>query len=223
VTRAPQIVVAIVTGVLAQVTTAHAVDLRFDPALLQVDVGARVLVAVRAEGVPLAGLAGFQFDVVFDPTVIQLHNPNEAFRGSVDPFAPLGGNPICSLVRGTSTCTDPPWFLISTGRVPVGTDDIDNATGRISIAYGTGGAPAPPSGDGVIALIEVRGNAVGSSTLAFEDVVLVDDGDPPNDLPVTLLGATVDVTASIPQLPRPAWALFAALLAATSWALRQRS
>ena len=69
-----------------------------------------------------------------------------AFRDAgIPPFAPLDGNPFCAIVRGVSGCPDPPWFLTSTGRVPFGSDEIDNTQGEVFIAYATSGNEPAPS------------------------------------------------------------------------------
>jgi len=155
------------------------VQVDFSPAALNLNIGESALVAVQVTGVPAPGLAAFQLDLGFDPLAIDLLNPNEAFRGTIDPFAPLGNNGSCIAVRGTPTCDDPDWLLISTGRTPLGTDSIDNVAGQIQIAYASHGASAPPQGNGAIALIEVYGAYNGTVSVNLTDIILADDQEPP--------------------------------------------
>jgi hypothetical protein len=158
-------------------------------------------IAITVEDVPATGLAAFQFDIRFDPAVVNLLNPNEAFRGTLPPFAPLGGNAFCTFVRGGTTCPDPQWFLTSTGRSPLGTDLIDNQTGLLRVAYGTSGSSDLPSGDGVLALIDVRAIAPGMTLLTLENVILADNSDPPMSYATSVVGGAVNV------VPEPSTAL----------------
>jgi hypothetical protein len=152
---------------------------------LKIDPGETVRLAVVVGEIPATGLAAFQFEVLFDPAVVNLYNPNEAYRGTIDPFAPLGTNPFCAIVRATASCQDPAWLLTSTGRSPVGTDEIDNTVGRILVAYATSGVAAPPTGGGIIALIDVVGVDPGQTALSFSNVVLADNDEPPLSYGVT--------------------------------------
>jgi hypothetical protein len=167
------------------------VQVDFSPSNLNLNLGESALVEVTVTGVPAGGLAAFQFTLDFNPQSIDILNPNEAFRGTVFPFAPLGGDPLCTTVRGTGTCNDPDWFLISTGRTPLGLDTIDNAAGRVEVVYGTSGAPAPPTGNGTIALIEVFAPWDGTTTVNLSDVILADNQEPPVPFGVTLGSLTV--------------------------------
>lgn len=148
--------------------------IRLEPADLTLAIGEKKIVQVVVDipapsgsGDP-QGLAAFQLTVNFNPAVVHIGNPNEAFRGAgITPFAPLGGNPFCAIVRGVSSCPDPSWFLTSTGRTAIGQDTIDNVNGMVQIAYGTSGTSLPPTGSGVIALLEVVGQGNGCTSLAF--------------------------------------------------------
>src|SRR5262245_58403776 len=82
-------------------------------ALLQIAVS----IPAPGSGSDPTGLAGFQFTLRFDPTVVHLEDPNESFTSAGIPaFAPLGGNPFCATVRQTAACDDPNWFLTAGGR-----------------------------------------------------------------------------------------------------------
>ena len=158
-------------------------------------VGELLLADVVVEGVPPPGLANFQFDLLFDPAVVNLTNPNEDFRGDgIAAFAPLGDNAFCTVVRGTATCEDPIWFLKSTGRSALGTDIINNPAGWIAVAYATTGAPAPPEGSGVLALIEISLVGEGMTDIVFDNVILGDAQDVPMAFPIDgIEGATLSV------------------------------
>ena len=160
-------------------------QLQFNPSSVNLNVGERAFVAVEVSNLPASGLAAFQLDIGFDPTFIDLLNPNEPFRGSVDPFAPLGSNGLCTTVRGTPSCTDPDWLLISTGRSTLGSDSINNGSGALQIAYGSFGLSPLPSGDGAIAFIELFGAYDGTVTVQLTDAILADDSEPPTSYATT--------------------------------------
>jgi hypothetical protein len=174
------------------------VGVSFSPSTVNLAVGQRALVAIQVGAAPLAA---FQCELAFDPVSIDVLNPNEAFRGTVLPFAPLGGNPSCSAVRGTPGCADPAWVLTSTSRTPVGTDTIDNAAGSVRFAYGTHGAPAPASAGGAIALVEVVGVYNGTTTVNLSKVLLADGAEPPTSHATNAGTLTVVVGTGIPNHP----------------------
>jgi len=193
-----------------------------DPADITLAPGETIRLAVEVDDVPSPGLAAFQFEIQFDPTVVQLSNPNEAYRGSIDPFAPLGNNPFCTVVRGTGTCEDPDWLLTSTGRSVTGTDEIDNVTGRILVAYGTSGAQSLPTGPGTLALVDVTAVGTGTTDLSFFEVILADDSEPPQEYSTTTVGAHVTVVERVPALSPIGRGLMAALLLGIPLAVRRR-
>jgi hypothetical protein len=160
-------------------STAAQVQIDFSPSVVNLSLGESALVEINVTGVPAQGLAAFQFDLDFDPLAIQVLNPNEAFRGTIFPFAPLGNNPLCTTVRATPSCDDPNWLLDSTGRTPLGIDAIDNVVGHVEVAFGTSGAPAAPLGNGTIALIEVFGEFNGTAGVTLSNVILADNQQPP--------------------------------------------
>ena len=168
-------------------------SLHIEPSSIALAAGTSTIVQVNVDNVPSSGLAAFQFDVQFDPTVLDVLNPNEAYRGSgIPPFAPLGGNPSCAAVRGAGTCPDPNWFLISTGRSPLGTDTIDNVSGVVQVAYGTSGMAAPPSGTGTIALLTVVANTAAPTFLSLTNVIVAGNQEPPQPFAVSVQGASVN-------------------------------
>ncbi|MGR9106888.1 MAG: PKD domain-containing protein [Gammaproteobacteria bacterium] len=182
----------------------NAQQFTFNPSSVQINAGESVIVAIEAQDIPSPGLAAFQFTVNFDSSLVNVLNPNEAFRSSgILPFAPLAGNVFCSVIRSTATCPDPTWFLTSTGRTPSGeTDTIDNVGGSVQVAYGSTGSQTPPIGNGVIALIEVRGIADGTARINPSNVILADASDPPRAFPITNIGA-LTVTVGNVQVNQP--------------------
>ena len=178
------------------------VPVDFSPSSVNVQVGESVLVEISVTNVPQPGLAAFQFDLTFDPLGIDILNPNEAFRGSVPPFAPLGNNALCTTVRGTAMCEDPDWFLITTGRTPFGVDTIDNVSGLVQVAYGTSGGQALPAGSGAIALIEVVGESGGTFIVNLSSVILADNQEPPMTFSTTP-GALTVIVANRPPILAP--------------------
>src|SRR5262249_31830519 len=64
--------------------------------------------------------------------------------------------------------------------------------GRIEVAYGTFGAPAPPTGSGTIALITVIARSADPANLSFDNVILADAQEPPIQFDVSLEGARVN-------------------------------
>ncbi len=171
---------------LGVVAAEEPVKVGFSPSRLALKVGQRALVAIVAEDGSASGLAAFQLQLQFDPAGIDVLNPNEAFRGTVPAFAALGNHPLCSMVRRTVVCEDPDWSLTTTGRAPLGIDTIDNAGGRIEVAYGTSGRQILPATGGTLALIEVVAVADGVVSVKLTDAILADNQEPPRRAPVTL-------------------------------------
>ena len=183
--------VCVAASAVALVPATAQVQVDFSPSSLNLNLGESALVEVTVTGVPAEGLAAYQFTLDFNSQSIDILNPNEAFRGTVFPFAPLGGDPLCTTVRGTAICNDPDWFLISTGRTPLGLDTIDNVTGRVEVVYGTSGVALPPTGSGTIAMIEVFAPWDGTTTVDLSDVILADNQEPPLPFGVSLGSLTV--------------------------------
>jgi hypothetical protein len=156
------------------------------------------------EDVPAPGLAAFQFDLVYDPSVITLFDPNDG--SPFDAFVPLGGDSFCTLVRGVDPCPDPPWFLTSTGRTPIlASEVLDNGSGFLQMAYGTQPGNDPPQGGGTLALIGVMGTSMPGQTLVeLRNVILSDNGEPPMPFEIT----TGDLMV---QTPEPGTAVLLAL------------
>ena len=174
-------------------TEAFGQSLHIEPSTLALAAGTSTIVQVNLDSVPSSGLAAFQFDVQFDPTILDVLNPNEAYRGSgIPPFAPLGDNPSCAAVRGEAICPDPNWYVISTGRSPLGTDIIDNTSGFVQVAYGTSGMAAPPSGAGTIALLTVVANTSAPTSLSLTNVIVAGNQEPPQPFAVSVQGASVN-------------------------------
>lgn len=172
------------------------------PEQITLGVGEKKIIQVRVNlpaeigDTDAKGLAAFQFTLKANPLIVQLANPNEAFRSfNIPPFAPLGGSPFCTTVRGTTTCPDPQWLLTSTGRGTQGTDTIDLVNGRVVVGYGTrnDGPQTLPTGAGTIAVAEVVGKASGCAVLQLDGVILADNQEPPKQFPVTVQNATISV------------------------------
>lgn len=156
------------------------IRLRFEPQRTQIVEGQTSRVQVIAENVPDTGLACFQLTLSFRADLIDIVNPNESFReANIPPFGPLGGNPLCPAVRGVSPCPDPAWSLTVTGRTPLGTDQVDQSNGLLTIAYGTQGVNALPAEGGVLALIDIIGQKRGNMKFRVEDFVICDNAEPP--------------------------------------------
>jgi hypothetical protein len=175
--RVPHIVrvgFAVVLLIALATTAAASVTLQIEPSSVSVAPGATTLISVTISDVVAPGLAAFQFNLVFDPDVVNLLDPNAA--GPDPPFAPSSN-----------------WMLTSTGRSAVGTNAIDNATGVVTVAYGTTPGGALPTGDGTIAVIKVKGVATGSSPLTLSNVILADAGEPPQPFSATLVPGAVTV------------------------------
>ena len=173
--------------------SAQTPTLRIEPASIVLAPGQSILVQVNAANVPAPGLAAFQFDVAFNAAVVSVTNPNEAFRASgVPAFVPLGGDPMCTTVRGTTPCPDPAWMLTSTGRTALGTDVIDPAGGRVHVVYATYGIAAPPAGAGTVALLRVTAITSTPAFLSLSNVILGGDQEPPLPFAVVAYGAAVN-------------------------------
>lgn len=179
---------------------AQAATLHIEPANVTLAIGEKKLVQVMAEAPAPAnasdpvGLAAFQFTATFDAAKVNVSNPNELFRdANIPPYAPLGDNRFCTFVRGTTTCPDPAWFLTSTGRAATGHDE--RTSGRVQVAYATSGSQTPPTGTGVVALLELVGQANGCTALSLTDVILADNSGVPRKYDTTVRGAQVCVGA----------------------------
>ena len=157
---------------------ARTVTITVDPAIVKIDPGERKRVYIRAEGVPAEGLAAFQFELHYDPSVIDLVDPNAGY--GVNAFAPLGGSPLCASIRHTLDCPDPPWMITAGGRQAYGANRGDPQNGRLTIAYGTAGDAPPIVGDGTLAVVEVVGKVRGRGRLQVAEAILADGSDPPN-------------------------------------------
>jgi len=150
---------------------ANVVEVDFQPAVINLQVGEKALVQVVVADVPGPGLQAFQLSINFDAGSVNLNNPNAGTPLGV--FEPLGGNAFCSFVTLRDACSDPIWFLTSTGRMAqLASAAIDNGRGIGQIAFGSAGIQPAPAGSGAIAIIEVEGIAPGSVQVNLSEVVL---------------------------------------------------
>ena len=165
------------------------VRLYLDPLPSKLLPGQRELVALRVSGVPERGLAAFQLELRYDARAVAVQDPNGGFTTSgVPAHAPLGGSPLCAVIRRETSCTDPVWMLTSSGRQAFGTT-VGQEPGRLTIAYGTAGEAAAVSGDGALALLEIVGLAGGRPMLRLDRVILADASDPPRQYETRMEGA----------------------------------
>jgi hypothetical protein len=171
------------------------VRLRFEPKVTRLAVGETARVQLIAEQIPEPGLACFQVTLRYTASIIQVVNPNEAYRtANIPPFSPLGNHPFCSVVRQSPHCPDPAWALTTTKRVPIGADQMKK--GAVTIAYGTQGTEALPTAPGVLALVDVVGQKRGQTALTVDDFILCDSSEPPRFVKrVRVQGGTVTVRA----------------------------
>ena len=104
-------------------------------------------------------LGAFQFTLSYDPVILEV---------------PKQTNPM--ILGG---------FLGSTGRSPLEvTNELDPVAGVISYAVITTGSSPGPSGEGILAFVDLRARALGTSALDLGDVEVVDTGGWPQSMTV---------------------------------------
>lgn len=104
-------------------------------------------------------LGGFQFVIDYDPAIVEV---------------PKIVNPM---ILGD--------FLDSTGRTPGEVrNEIDPVTGIITYVVFTTGSQPGPSGDGVLAFVDLRARALGTSSLDLGEVEVTDTGGGPQSISV---------------------------------------
>ena len=120
---------------------------RPDSLSLEIEAGSTGAVDILVENV--TGLYGVEFEITFDPTVVEVVDADPDSDGvQIQPGDFLS----------------PDWFLDNT---------VDNDKGTISYALCQWGASQPSqSGDGVLSVITFRGKAVGTSPIHFAHVLL---------------------------------------------------
>lgn len=172
---------------------ATAVEISLKPSTLTLGPNSTALFAVQLAGAD-AGVAAFQFDLVFDPSAVYLTDPNAG--SGLPPFAPLGENPFCTVVRGTAICNDPPWLLTSTGRTATGS--TGSGAGYIQIAYGTSGESGLPTDTGALAIVAVTSLTDQVTCITIENAIVADNSDPPTPFPVSASEACINSVAAYP-------------------------
>ena len=135
--------VATTVNILKVGALAPGTRIRLEPADLLVDLNETFVVQVMIEAA--ADLGGFQFDLTYDPSILQVQ---EAVVGD---------------------------FLESTDRsaVPVG-PEVDNAEGWAAFGAASFGSGPGPSGAGVLATITCIARGGGSTVLHLQEVQVLD-------------------------------------------------
>lgn len=170
------LILALLTLLLSgnwSVSEAQAVNLQLEPRSVQAGVGADFNIAVRIENVEDLGF--YQFDVTFDPAVLQV---KEVALGD---------------------------FLASTGRSASGVGPlIDNQAGSMTYGGFSFGAQQGPNGDGVLAEVTFTGAADGVSTVRLGNVKVMDtDNVGLPAVPVGEAVVTIGNPAPIPNTATP--------------------
>jgi hypothetical protein len=155
------------------VSEAQAVNLQFEPRSVAADTGADFTVAVRIANVEDLGF--YQFDITFDPAVVQ----------------------VMEVALGD--------FLASTGRSASGVGPlIDNQAGTVTYGGFSFGAQPGPNGEGLLAEVTFTGAADGVSTLRLGNIrVMNTDNVGQPAVPVGEAVVTIGSPASIPGTATP--------------------
>jgi len=119
---------------------------RPDPLSLEIGAGSTGVVNILVEDV--TDLYGFEFEITFDPTVLEVVDADPGKEG-----AQIGAGDFLS----------PDWLLDNT---------VDNDSGTIAYALCQLSPSEPQSGDGVLATITWRGKTLGTSPIHFTYVKL---------------------------------------------------
>lgn len=130
---------------------------RMEPAVAVVENGETFRSYVMIDGAQ--DLGGFQFVIDYDPAIVEV---------------PKLSNPM---ILGS--------FLGSTGRTPSEVqNEIDPVTGIMTYVVFTMGSQPGPSGDGVLAFVDLRARALGTSALDLGEVEVTDTGGSPQSISV---------------------------------------
>lgn len=185
-------------------TSAQAQTLVFSPDSLSLAPGERALVAVELQNIPSTAVHGYQLSLSYDPNIIRIVNPNQAYRNTVAPFAALGNDPQCESIRAQTPCLDPVWLLTQDSRnTAQGPEVVDNATGNVQIVYGTHGVQMQADGGGAVAMLEVIANSAGNATVTITDSIIADNGSPPGAIAHTTGLLSVQVSGPDASNSRP--------------------
>jgi len=117
------------------------VTVRPDPLSLEIGAGNTGVVNILAENV--TGLYGFEFEITFDPTVLEVADANPNKEG---------------VQIAAGDFLSPDWELDNT---------VDNDNGTIAYALCQLNPSPPQTGSGVLATITWRGRALGMSSITF--------------------------------------------------------
>lgn len=177
-------------------SSAYALNITFSPSSFQLDVGEKILVTANVTDIPAPGLAAFQLQMNFDPSIVSISQPNPA---SINPFEPLGGHPFCGAIS-PPRCSDADPFLLSTGRSPYLAEALISG-GTVRIAYATSGVQDLPKGTGAIAIFEVTGVTDGQFNLTITpDMILADNAEPPASYSIDNI-ATAGINITVGSTP----------------------
>jgi LysM repeat protein len=155
---------------------------RFNPATSNLSVGQTVAVALQADSV--TGLAGLDIVLSFNPAVLEVQDSD-------------GGTAGVQIALGPFVKPD---FVVK--------NEVDNAQGRVNIAF-VQRAPTPPaSGSGILATVTFKAKANGTSALTFNSVALSNaDGvaiaNTPQNGQVTVGSGTGPTPTTPPTGPTP--------------------
>jgi hypothetical protein len=123
---------------------------RADPLSLEIGAGSTAELHILVEDV--TDLYGFEFEITFDPTVLEVVDADPAREGvQIRPGDFLS----------------PDWELENT---------VDNEGGTIAYALSQRSPSEPVSGDGILTVITWRGKAVGTSPITLAHVLLAAPG-----------------------------------------------
>ncbi len=122
---------------------------RVEPTVAVVENGETFRIYIMIEDA--VNLGGFQFVIDYNPAIVEV--PNQSTPVALGPF------------------------LGSTGRTPTELQNaVDPTTGIITYVVFTIGSAPGPDGDGVLAFVDMRARALGTTVLDLQDVEVTDTG-----------------------------------------------
>ncbi len=184
----------LLAAIFCTASSAAQVSLDFVPSIVNLEVGETTRVAIEVSGVSSPGLSAFQVSLATNPALVAVSDPNSGFTDQVTPFSPLGTDPLCTTVRGSGSCEDPPWLLIESGRNAVNAVATeDPASGNTLVMTGTTGSAAPVTGSGAVVYVEITALAAGATSVDIIESVLADGSTVPSEITHNRANLTVNV------------------------------